>query len=652
MSSTPTSLVLAFGGREFALDVSDFAWPKYRGASARRVTVNFNGRRWDEFTSFFEGVGLQPCELIWRFPGSPGATAQTRTVVRVPGVYIRRARKVSSLRAVLWLYDARWWLNEAVNALDFNTTFAGSVLADTEAATYRTAIRAILTDLQQRGRLPVAWNADNVPETALEADVLLAALQSPSPIDYLCERCGCALTVENGRIMFAVTSEITAEWVASVAQLPWYTEPGFVIQQDRNKLLPSSVLVYAEERHTHRVWYDSPGSTRTSSERVALQWQQRYMVDDKPKTLAELCTHFGYTITDAQIAKYFLCDAAGRSDLDATELYPCNVTNQRVMWSIIRRDWRRLFKLDLPDGNGSWVDYAFGKLLAGGDVDSVALEVDWVEFRRTGITRLAGTDTMIGAPWSFNRSYADSAPPFSVAWVNGTAESGLVRLVYTGTNSDAFPAVPGELYVPRPAGVVDDALRITLKDELAAGTHMANLRNLTLTAREDISNGRFYDDFSMAVYVTATRRSPNSAERWWATEVLTGAKTDYTLVAELPPGEVKALRTYPGVVASDGYGPLLNQEELTADAERRVDALMMRLLGGDNVTGEAYGIHEVAVDGPVQEVVYAVEVDNMYRVKMLTRVTTGLLTNTEALRLAEDKRQAGRVYTLSGKLAR
>ena len=219
---------------------------------------------------------------------------------------------------------------------------------------------------------------------------------------------------------------------------------------------------------------------------------------------------------------------------------------------------------------------------------------------------------------------------------------------------DLIPPMPGVLSVSRKAdsGLPTDALVIAGQKELDNTEGVsANVRNLTLYGREDISKGRFATSFSLHVYLVARRFMPNNSTRWHSETAKGFDDGDIDAVYLPPSGEVNCYRTFVGgdapTAEPDGLGAILNATELTADAERRAELWKL----AHSMSAEGHGqadTFELAkkprlVDGPVVEA--SVVVDG---VETYTEIAVGNIADTKAREMIAQKRIAQRKVNVQG----
>ena len=653
-----------------------FSWPLYRGTEARKVKIYGFGPRWAEYKEFAESLRGKAATLTIRGTKLPGSGSSTLDV-SIPDVYVMRATRINDLLIEMDCYDSRILLTEIVGDQDFNMRFGNGYLPGTakDSTTPHTYLSAIQAYCARHPRIQARLGPDafaGVPDLKLESGAHLSAMLAPDPLGYLCDRAGCDLVVGlDGKWYFASREDATDAWFSALADYNWRTLPGFLALESITLRKPRTIAGYYWEQHTIRA--ECINATGTVAgygpNETRVQLVQRYLdVDGSYKTLDELLAAHNLTgmATDSTIAVAWFSDSA-----QGCLLHPLDTFERKLVWSIIKRDWRRLLKIDFPNGNrGGWDQWRFGQIQEDGSVEPVSVECTWVQFTRVVSSDLQGT--FEGRPWTFN----NSAPsPFKAVWDDGP-ESGVIRLVVEDSADrmrDERPPLPGTLVVPRQGGGFtalgvasvgggyDNALRIIGKGQLDNGEGQSTaIKHLRLYGREDASMARMATSFQAFVYLTARRFMPNDKTRWHSESNEGFSNGDIDLV-ELPPsGEVQAYRTYVGGdhvgqdtdgrpwSESDGLGKTLNYQELADDAARRAE--VWKLTHCLAVTGEGtadtlnLATRLKIVNGPVQEVAL-----NVHGPETYTTMSVGNLADDKARAATATKRLASRGVDVQGR---
>ena len=629
------------------LDHGMVQWPIYRGTRGRLVSFFASVERFESFKAMAAGLNGAPATMRWESGKVPGSQ-RGLTQVTIPGVYVRRVLRVNDNVCRLDCMDGRLLLEQSVGDMDFNMTFGDGFLDGTEFTTYRDAIEAYCTRSSRIAPLLAVDAFSRIPDRPLERNAHLSALMLGDPLGYLCERGGCDLVIAtDGTWYFASRADASAEWFAGIQDAYWRVRPGFLSLESLTLQRPRTIISYFWEHHTIRA--EAVDATATVSsygpEETRVQLTQVYLVGDDYLTLDELCTALNVTITDAQIAAAFF-----RPSADGSTLHPVDTALRKQAWNTIRRDWRRLWRIEFPSGNtGGWDRWRFGKLQEDGSVLPVSVECPWVEFKRVIVPNAAGA--LEGSPWTFNHDATSS--PFKAVWDDGP-ESGVIRFVVDETGNrqdDALPPIPGALQVSRKNGTTDTALRIVWKAELDNGSQSVTVRNLDILSREDITKARMATSFQAYAYITGRRFMPNDKTRWHA-ESCPGFNDGDIETVELPPNdEVQCYRTYVGgdapTAEPDGLGAILNDDEIRDDAERRAEVYRLTLHQSDEGEGEAETFNLATlpriVDGPVGSIELSAE-----GVVARTRITVGNLADQKARMALAAQRLAKRGVDVQG----
>lgn len=635
---------------DLPLDEGLCRWPIYRGTHAMPVQLYGMAERYEEYKALAQALKGGPARLRWR-SGAQAGGRRGLVTVNVADVYVRRVVKVNEVSCRIDCFDSRLLLEQTVGAMDFNMTFGDGFLDGTEYETYKDAIEAYCAASTVISARLASDAFDRIPNRKLESNAHLSGMMQGDPLGYLCERAGCDLVVgTDGKWYFAARADADASWFANIQDAFWKVKPGFLSLESVVLQRPRTIVSYYWEHHCIKAEGVNASATMSSygPESTQIALEQVYLDDNEYVSLDDLCTTYGLPsiITDAQIAA-----AIFRPSADGSPLYPCDTANRKKLWNIIRRDWRRLWRISFPNGNtGGWDMWRFGKLNADGSVTPVSVECPSVIFKRVVIPD-ASTGTLEGAPWT--RNLATTECPFKAVWDDGP-ESGVIRLVVDDTNGnredDALPPMPGALQITRD-GTTDNALRIVWKDEIDNGREKVNVRNLDLMGREDISKARMATSFQVYVYLVARRFMPNDNTRWHSQSDVGFSDGDIDRV-ELPPAdEVNCYRTYVGDPAyaarSDGLGGILNQTELDADSERRAEVYKVVTHASETGEGEAETFNLALlprlVDGPVSGIELVAD-----GVEGKVRISVGNLADNKAREMIATQRIAKRGVDVQG----
>ncbi len=650
---------------DLPLDEGQFNFPMYRGTEARKFKVYGFGPRWPAYKALVGGLAGGFAKLTMRGSKEAGPNPGKLTVT-IPDIIVLKATQVNEVSVELECYDSRLLLTESVNAMDFNMLFGGDYLENTEASTYKDAIQRFCeANPLIKSRLDADAYA-GIPDRPLENNVHLSALMSPDPLGYLCDRAGCdlAIELETGKWYFASRADATPQWFAGFEQYAWRVRPGFLALETIITRKPRNIIAYYWEHHTLRVEGVDDQSTVSTygpdENKVSLTQVYRDDTLGIYSTLNELLDNHNLTgkATDATIARAFFANSA-----QGCQLHPLDTFDRKVVWGIIRRDWRRLWRITFPSGStGGWDQWRFGQIQDDGSVEPISVECPWVEFTR--VISTDGQGKLEGRPWTFNHDDDEQKAPFIATWDNGP-ESGVIRLVVQDSADrmrDEIPPLPGTLTVTHDNGTTGDALLIIAKSKVDNGEgDVGNLKavdHLRIFGREDISKGRMQTSFRMAVYLTGRRFMPNDATRWHKETAAGFANGDIEQV-ELPPGdEVQVYRTYVGGdhataewIESDGLGLTLNNMEVKDDAIRRAEVWKLTHCLASTGQGHADRLNLAKrrrlIDGPIQEAeLHAVKEGAAAETFVIVRV--GNLADDKARSLTAQKRIASRKVEVQG----
>lgn len=632
-------------------------WPLYRGTFARKVMLYGFGPRWQEYKNLATSLRGNGATLKLRGTHPGGGNLD----VSIPDVHVLRATRINEVLCELECADSRILLMDSVGDMDFNMVFGDSYLPDTSLTaddphTYKSAIEAYCRRKSAIVSRLGAGAFDSIPDRKLERGVHLSALVSADPLGYLCDRAGCDLVIGlDGKWYFAGREDASTEWFGGLVDYNWQTLPGFLNLENITLRKPQFITPYYWEHHTLRAEFINADGTVTGygPDELRIYLEQVYLdpEDSEYKSLATLLDDHGLAgaITDAQIAKAFFTESA-----QGTSLHPLGSFERKLVWGVIKRDWRRLMRITFSDGSrGGWDNWRFGQIQEDGSVEPVSVECPWVRFSRVVSSDNQGT--FENRQWTFNE---DAPSPFKAVWDDGP-ESGVIRIVVEDgpeRMKDAFPPMPGALSVERSSGDTrrTDALCIVAKQEMDNGEgEKAAIKHLLLYGREDITRARLANSFQMFVYLTARRFMPNDNTRWHKETVKGFSDGDIDTV-ELPPGqEVECYRTYRPAnataddIEADGLGLILNEEELQNDAERRAE--VWKLTHCAAVTGEGradtlkLGTRARIVDGPVQEVSL-----HVVGAETFCEMRVGNLADDKSRMATAQKRIAGRRVNVQG----
>jgi hypothetical protein len=175
----------------------------------------------------------------------------------------------------------------------------------------------------------------------------------------------------------------------------------------------------------------------------------------------------------------------------------------------------------------------------------------------------------------------------------------------------------------------------------------------------DRESAHFNPTFKLAVYLTATRRMPNSTDRWWLEEHGAFADGDIDYI-ELPVSEeLTVYRDYvhPTDLAHpafpDHFGRVLNRGiTIEQDAKRRIENWKTTHVSRAEGEGRVESIHafrDLEIGGPIVEIALEVSLEDDAPLCQ-TVVTCGNIADQRARDSVAMKRTAARRRSERGKV--
>lgn len=603
---------------DFPVEYQTASIPRYRGAVARPIVIEGIGPRYSEIKTFVLGLQGKPTDLIACGPAQPGGQPGEEWVT-MKGIFIERLIRRSAAAWTIIAYDRRILLASRVADQNYRMKFGQDYLTGTDHSTYKAALVALCdsVDVLKASLDSSAFNL--LVPVPLEDNTAPAGQSLPEVIDYLTDRGGCDLDVTlDSKFTFADRGDIDkAQIIQATSGLPWVHQPGFLSLENIVTNKPKRIYGFYWERHCHALkGYDPEATVSTNvPAELYMELEQVYVENGVYYTLEELLAAFNYdgAVSDATIARTIMGNFQG-TDLEDDG----SDDNLRVRAALID-GWRRLWRVKFPKAGGNiggWTDFVFGQLNADGSVSETAVNCRWVEM--LSVIEAGEDRKYVGSDATRNH---EAPAPFSVTW-DGGPETGVIRLVQRQLNDKDNIAIPGEL---------EEALKVGVKNTVEDGAGISeNLKNLKVIEVEDRAKAHFKTSFEVTVYIVATRRLPNTEDKWWLEDVAGFSDGDVDRV-ELPvPAELMCLRDYVDPAngkndAGDGFGSVLNTQALEDDAKRR--AGMWKLLhtaelDGDGLSESVFGFRDVRIQGPIKEI--SLECDGP---KIQTRIVAGNLGN-------------------------
>lgn len=639
--------ILKMGG--VFLNYSVFSWPRYRGLQPRMVEIVQPSERFKELKQLAESLQGQPTTITVGGPKEAGASPADDEV-KIERVYIHRVIN-HEMTCRVQCYDARFRLLRFVNDRDFNLRFGEGYLQGTEKQTYQSAIRHIL-DTSSAVRA-LFTGMDRIPAAVVLPDNLqLNGLSMIEALGLLCEEGGFDIVNRvDGLLTFSNRLDAANDYLPGKEDYDWHTEPGWV-QGDMVTLgRPREFHVYSRERHCLELTNKQGQSTGGVAKELEVELEQVYADNGEIYTLDELLEANGYAIgdlTEDQIADSILTDTLQGSII--SDDAALNVAGALRIIAAVKDGWRRLWRIRYVNDAGkwgAWTDFDFGKINEDGSTLDVGVDCPWVEI----LTVLhVGDDssTTSGHDLTINH---ESPAPFRPTWEMDAA-AGVIRLVQdVGQLADRQNlALPGALI---------DTLRTEPKTVVTDGENENEQpNNYRIIGADDPSLAKFVKNFTLKIYVCATKRLPNDETRWHK-EVATGYDDGDIPWVELPPGELFCVRDYTAsgdpahFAQADGLGPVLNADALKNSADARAknwQVVYGMRAGGEGVAERLQMFRDHDLNGPIKEISLdlTLEGENAEVQVMRSRMLVGDLSDPAALDKRKRKREAQRPYKEAG----
>lgn len=597
---------------DIQLDDVDFEWPLYTGGFIRPVSIPFDAERAPEFEAL-----PYITTLAIEASAEDGTNDPAMEIVIIQGVRVLEVRVVNDVAGVVFLGDFRADLARRVFPSDFLMRWRDGYLAGTNHPTFRGAIEFAAELLPELADALAPGAFDELADDAefeLPDGVIKAGMLALPAIESLASLVGTTISGgSDGKLYFPAPG---GDQPFATDAYSWIGDmrPSWDVRSRRKRGLPRTYRVYYNERHAIRASVLDERSTSNGGP-LSVKLEQVYAFGDRHGTLEELLVHYGFRwndITEGQIARLYTAE-----QFEGTPLELGEGREAEDVTRIIKRDWRQLYRLVYGDGLGrfgGWTEMVAGRFVERRDKDGVLrysedpeaanARAEWTQWFDVLVTAQRGPQaTVEGAVAA--RSYQTSpfgeipTAPFDVLFDDAT---GLVRLSFNRTvenTAAAFigtmvddPLSPGSLFVKEGDTMVDDDGN-TVDTEF--GLYFP-----------EISDLRFKRKYDLEVFFVATRRLPNTQARWTYIDV-PGFEDGDVEIAELEVGdELHALRDYVDPSArqpakpaeADGFGPVLNLEDLRRDAERRVAILKQDMAARLEGEGVAQGV------APVIDLVY------------------------------------------------
>lgn len=643
------------------LDDSRFEWPFYRGATPRKpVIIRQDARQMPLLLSLPRVTYLE-----FEASAEDGVNDPAHETLRVDGVRILWIDQLNDERTCeIALGTCRDDLALRVNDADANLLFKDGYLDTTEFDRIGDWLRWVMRRIPElESNADMEWEAGALAAPILPDQLPVAGPNLMHAIDALCEVSGVDFYVGSSGTWKLIPVDGTSLKVLP-SSYSWVSgfEPSWYITSRTSRDLPKEITFNFAERHAVRLYHRvMPQTGKTSAPPMPstnpldVRLVQVYQTDAGFKSLFGLLDLLGYrsdAIDDDTIARVLTT-----RNFENTPLERGKSPNSERIINIIKRDWRRLFKIDYPaqggiGRSGGWTDWQFGlheerpdkegNLRVTGQVTAQPVRCAYTEYLEGAEYHYGFAATSEGAVVARSRRRRGNGPlpaaPFSVHWVSEGDE--VLRI----TPNDA-PGVqmlwPGEMAVGRTDHAGNLILVTETRDYVIDGNGnriQLPYPELHVPTPEDV---RFNPFFELEIFAVATRRLPNTHEKW--TQVKVPFQADGGVeVMEVEVGhELYALRDYVDPLAgksalADGLGAWLNLPELEQDAQDRGKILKDRLALTRAGNGTAQGV-SLAMDHDVHGAISEIRIAVDYPV-ILTEIDVGLFS-TERTRLERKRKR-------------
>lgn len=442
-------------------------------------------------------------------------------------------------------------------------------------------------------------------------------------------------------------------------------EPPWMVANRKRRDLPRVIRVPYRELHALRLIGGNDRETSSYPPELRMGLDQVYAHGAKFLLLTELLVEFGLAetaITDAQI-----CRVINTENFDGTALEPVGGfdADAKALISIIKRDWRSLWRIRYPANQGrrgGWVNLRFGYFSEttdkdgldhySADVTSRGVRMEWTEWLARAEEQSSGhQSSIIGAVVARSHQRPGSAyplpdSPFVASWVS--EQDGVLRVAPGEVPGTAQHLWPGRMTTP--VLTITD-IGLAMDDQ---GVTTGTTGGLGFPTASDV---KFSETFTIEVFVIAERRLPNTRDRWTTIEIPAFADGEREALDIEVGDEVFALRDYVDTSdvrssrepAGDGLGQPLNLPAVAQDAARRARVVMDRLaepLGGPATAVGAEAAFDNAPGSGLASV--TLDVDGCYVASILE---AGSLDNEESRQARRRRREAGRTVEYGGKVA-
>jgi hypothetical protein len=634
----------------FPIEFQTVRVPRYRGVHSIPIQIYGSEATYQAIRALVTAKDRVKLEVAG--PGEPGGNPAVARV-QYDDLYVHSLRMHNDSTWLLELYDRRFELSRRIAALDVNMRFGDGAVPGTNFGDTLAALKALTDSIDV-----VKDNLDRtafaqVPSLQLPEDTPLAGMGARAALDYLSDVAEVDLDVRGGKFRFADRSDIAGSPVlAQLSNLPWTSRPSFMIDAPTYKNLPKRFHVYFQERHTFRLVGRNGRATiapppgMDPSAFMALE--QVYSYNGEYLTLDELSLAiFGLVprgISDEAIASSYLTENLDGCSIGGQPLTQ-HSADARTFIGVIKRDWRRLWRIEAPLGTlGGWSDYEFGALRSDGSVSAQSVRCLWVEIYNT-IRSQSGS--FIGADASRNHP---APSPFVPVW-DGGPESGVIRLAGV-LDTSGGETKAGSIQHPNNEahpGHLTGTLRVGVVTQVQDGSGQTiGFQGFTPIEIQNKTQAKFVQSFEIAIDLTATRRVPQTLDRFWLEDL--GGFSNGTVDHHEIMAPILAYREFGNI--GDGFGAVMNTAEVSREAENLKQQWMREFTlasEGDGVCESLIAFRDLDIQGPIRQITLEIDSDET-GTYMRTRVEFGNLASPHARRNRRRQKQTFFSRTVSGKV--
>lgn len=637
------------------LDDCRFEWPLYRGAHPRKpLLIRQSAEMLAELLALPRVTFLE-----FEASAEDGTSDPVTEILRIEGVRVLHIDTLADGRTCeVALGTCRDDIARRISDTDVNLLYKDGYLQLTEfdrISDWLTYVMQRIPELADSAAPDWSLHAQAAP--LLPDRLPMAGPYLTHAIDALCDFSGLSFTLTKPGLWKLIPRDAAVVDIV-VDAYSWVEglEPSWTIASRVSRDLPKYVRFHYPELHAIRLSYSAPfGATAASSSNALdVGLLQVYQTDDGFKTLPELLVSLGYAAN--AIDEEAIARVVNTRNWQGTALERGVTRNAERAISIIKRDFRLLYKIDYPAAggigrSGGWTGWQWGRFQERPDKDGVlrftaqlsaeAVRCEHTEYLSQAEYPWGGTASSAIATVARSRLLGSNgelpAAPFTVQWVSEADEvlrivpnvrDGEAQAVWPGRMTDTVADVSGTVKA-RPkdnAGntILTTEVRQWFRDEDGNLVQLDH-EELHVPTPEDV---RFSRQFELEIYAVAARRLPNTFEKWTRVDVPFIADGEVE-VTEIEVGhELYALRDFVKIAAggvhtaeADGLGRWLNLPELEQDAQDRAKVLRDRLALTRAGSGTAQGV-SLALDHDVHGAVTEMAVEVDYPV-ILTRVEVG-----------------------------